>query len=383
METLGYITVASLLLVGAWMLWRNRRQVVPAVIASDGLFATGESRLKGYVGVGLLVHGLVIGLSLLQTRGCLHERPMGVVAGSGEKISQGQIATNLQKLLQQKIVQQEQQKQRRQITRESLLQVLREKEPEVEQNEKEQMQRAVDSVGIPGSVTQGTTAAGSPFGTRVGGELWLYRVKHSGANWDANPKALTVLLQEVAKAFPSLKVSDKQEVITLDDLPRHRGEFFPTLLFFTGTGDVDASDAEKKNLREYLQAGGLIVADSSGGNFEEQFKHFIRKVYGKGRMRPIEFDHDVFRGDKVLYQLSHGCPIYRAHGKQDDAEGLFDPDGRLVAFISPGDMGSAWASVAMGRSRTSVERAFQMGTNLVSWSMNTVHDNRKEEKPTK
>ena len=97
-------------------------------------------------------------------------------------------------------------------------------------------------------------------------------------------------------------------------------------------------------------------------------------------MRPIEFDHDVFRGDKVLYQLTHGCPIYRAHGKQSDAEGVFDESGRLMVFISPGDIGSAWASVALGQSRTSVERAFQMGTNLVSYSLQTVHDTREQKK---
>jgi hypothetical protein len=184
----------------------------------------------------------------------------------------------------------------------------------------------------------------------------------------------------VQKAFPGLKVSSRQEVISLGELPKHHGASFPTLLFFTGTGAVNANDAEKKNLRDYLLAGGLVVADSSGGNFGQNFRQFIRQVYGAGRIRPIELDHEVFRGDKVLYQLSHGCPIYRAHGRQDDAEGMFDADGRLMVFISPGDMGSAWASVAEGQSRAGVERAFQMGTNLVAWSLNTVHDRREEKK---
>ncbi len=380
MEIAGYIVASVLLVGGAWLLWRNRRAVrAPLGQSHASLIDAASTRLRGYVGIGLLIHGLVIGLSLLQLRGCVHERPMGAVAGPGDQIVQGQIATNLQQLL-QKQIEQQQQKQDRRITRDSLLQILKRERSEVSEDEQKQMQRAVDSVGIPDQLTRGASAAGSPFGTRVGGELWLYRVKHAGSNWDANPKALPVLLAEVKKAFPNLKVSSKQEVITLAELPKHQGEYFPSFLFFTGTGNVDASNEEKKNLREYLQSGGFIVADSSGGDFEEQFKRFIRQVYGKGRLRSIEFDHEIFRGEKVLYQLSHGCPIYRTHGKQDDAEGLFDPDGRLVAFISPGDLGSAWASVAMGRSRTGVERAFQMGTNLVSWSLNTVSDTRSPKK---
>lgn len=378
MEVFGYITAAFLLLAGTWMVWRNRGGMRRSTgLASVSVSDSGGRRLRGYVGVGLLVHALVIGASLFSTRGCLHERPLGVTTGAGTTISQGQIATNLQKLLEQKI--QKQKQERRQITRDSLLQVLREKRAEVIEDEQQQMQRAVDSVGVPSALTKGSTAAGSPFGTRAGGELWLYRVRHAGPGWDANPKALPVLLQEVGRAFPNLKVSSKQEVITLDELPKHRGKYFPTMLFFTGTGAVDANETQRRNLREYLDAGGLVVADSSGGDFEEQFKRFMRHVYGRGRLRSIEFDHEIFRGEKVLYQLTHGCPVYRSHGKQDDAEGVFDPEGRLIAFISPGDLGSAWASVALGRSRTSVERAFQMGTNLVSWSMNTVRDRREEE----
>lgn len=396
MELFGYITVSLLLLSGAVLLWRNRR------LLGVGSLHQPQRRLGGYTGLVLLLHGLVIGWSVVPTRGCLHERPMGVVNGSGDQIAKGsptaaapgpeaprkqaRVTTNLQQVMVQQQRQLQNDLRKRMISREGLLQIVRQNADDPGEDRPQALGRAIDSVaaagglGLPGGSGFGATAAGSPFGTRIGGELWLYRVRHSGENWDANPKALPVLLQEVKKAFPGLKVSSKQEVITLAELPKHRAEFFPSLLFFTGTGSVEGSDADKKNLRDYLQAGGLVVADSSGGNFEDSFKQFIRQATGRGRIRAIEFDHEVFRGDKVLYQLSHGCPIYRAHGKQDDAEGMFADDGRLMVFISPGDLGSAWASVAMGRSRTSVERAFQMGTNLVSWSLNTVHDRRAEKK---
>lgn len=380
MQIVGYITVATMLLSGGWLLWRNRRALRGGLDERFSRQERSAQRLRAYVGIGLLAHGLLIGLSILPHWSTLHERPLGVVGGQGETIAQGQIATNLQQIVHQEQVQRVEQQQRRNITRDSLLQILHEKRDDVAEDEQQARQRAVDSVGLPGGVGHGATAAGSPFGTRIGGELWLYRVKHDGDNWNANPKALPVLLREVQKAFPGLKVSSRQEVISLGELPKHRGASFPTLLFFTGTGAVNANDAEKKNLRDYLLAGGLVVADSSGGNFGQNFRQFIRQVYGAGRIRPIELDHEVFRGDKVLYQLSHGCPIYRAHGRQDDAEGMFDADGRLMVFISPGDMGSAWASVAEGQSRAGVERAFQMGTNLVAWSLNTVHDRREEKK---
>ena len=72
-----------------------------------GVLRRTPERTRGFVGIGLLVHGVVIGLSILPTRGCLHERPLGVPAGSGTTIAQGQIATNLQQYRQQEQQRQE------------------------------------------------------------------------------------------------------------------------------------------------------------------------------------------------------------------------------------------------------------------------------------
>ncbi len=373
MRWLGYIT-AALMVAGGIALWIRWR--LAARSPRRGLDA--HARLRGYVGVGLLGHGLVIAASLWTMRGCLHERPLGIPSGSGDEIHQGRIATNLAEVQKQELRRQ-QQRRARLMSRQTLLEVLRRQSVEVRPDEAQQLASAIDTLGLPTAIGHGQTAAGSPFGTRPGGVLWLYRLRHSGDNPDANPRALPVLLEEVRKALPGLKVSKREEVLSMSDLPRHRAQYFPTLLFITGTGRIEASREDRHNLRDYLEAGGFVVADSSGGNFEDQFKRFIRQVLPQGRLRTIELDQEVFRGPKVLYQLTGGCPVYRSHGRQDEAEGVFGPDGRLMVFISPGDMGSAWASVAMGRSRASVERAFQMGTNLVTWSLNTVHDRRGAE----
>ncbi len=231
-------------------------------------------------------------------------------------------------------------------------------------------------LGLPGGTGAGKTAAGSPFGNRVGAKLWLYRVKYDGDSWDANPAALPALLREVHKAL-NVPVSDSQQLIKLANLPNHKGANFPSLLFITGTDGVNASDTECKNLREYLTNGGLLVADSSGGSFEKQFTQFMHRVLPGSRFRNIEFDHPVFRGPMMPYQLTHGCPIYREHGS-NEARGLFAEDGRLMVFLSPGDMGSAWAVTQLGKKRGTVEMAFQMGTNVVAYSLLTVHDLREK-----
>ena len=123
----------------------------------------------------------------------------------------------------------------------------------------------------------------------------------------------------------------------------------------------------------------MLVGDSSGGDFERHFVEFVGQVLPGRRLRTLELDHDVYRGRFMPYKMSNGCPVYREHGSAE-AGGIESDDGRLMVFFSPGDMGSAWAVVSMGRGRASVEQSFQMGTNLVAYSLMTVRDLREQEK---
>jgi hypothetical protein len=365
-------------------------------------------RFRACMAVALLVHLLIFAPSFLNFS-CTHDRPKGLPGGSGDKIAKGTPqgaeggtgkgktkpkAQNTQPLkpveFRARVLAAEKQSRKKFLERlslDGLRQLLIAKnQREVRPDSAAQMQTAMDSMGATGldapgprgladGQGNGPTAAGSPFGTRIGAKLWLYRVKYSGGDWDANPKALPALLHEVKLAL-NLKDVGAEEVIKMSDLPKHRGDFMPSMLFMTGTGAIESTEAERKALRDYLLGGGFIVGDSSGGNFEHYFKHFIADVLPGKTFRPIEFDHDVYRGQYMHYKLAAGCPIYRDHGS-NEAKAIFDEDGRIMVFFSPGDMGSAWAVVDLGRKRGDVEASFQMGTNLVTYSLMTVQDKRK------
>jgi hypothetical protein len=375
------ITVLATLALGVAVMLHARAALrslarAPAGDTAMARDARRRARLRWYVGLALVLHASLLGLTLVEWGADLHEMPLGIPGGSGLDAAAGRMSTNLDRVVQHERHRREQERLSRRVTRDSLLQILQ-KRPELEMASLDAARRmAVDTVGVPSGVGRGQTAAGSPSGTRIGAKLYLYRVRHNGDNWDANPKALPVLLREV-KAAIGVEVASRQEVLTLDDLPRHRGKYMPCLLFMTGTGYMSATAAQRQNLRDYLTGGGFLVGDSSGGGFESSFVTLMREVLHDRPMRAIEFDHDVFRGAGMPYLLPRGCPVYREHG-HSAARGIFDKDGRLMVFISPGDMGSAWASVDYGRRRASVELAFQMGTNLVTYALLTVKDHREK-----
>lgn len=394
MNWTALVVVTAFLAAGAALVATARpvtAAVEPAAISSNVMARDSDRkrRFRKFLGVALFAHGAVLLMSILQVSGCQHERPLGILGGSGNQIAQGDISTNLRQVLQEESKRRKQEKGTRHVTRESLLRVMQRDRNELGESRDAQLRNVLDDnadaaaqggrIGLPGGKGSGSTAAGSPYGTVIGGKLWLYRLRHGGDDWDANPKALPMLLREVHKAL-GVEVASKQEVVTMSDLPSHGGKYMPTLLFMTGLGRVEANDRDRANLRDYLLNGGLLVADSSGGNFEQQFVGFIGRVLPDHRLRVIELDNEIYRGDDMPYQLPRGCPIYRNHGTSS-ARGIFDAkSGRLMVFLSPGDMGSAWASVELGRPRGAVELSFQMGTNLVAYGMLHTRDLREEKK---
>jgi hypothetical protein len=365
-------------------------------------------RFRICMAIAFLVHLLIFAPSFLRFS-CTHDRPLGLPGGSGDKIAKGtpngaqggtgkmgeaqkKKENKAQPLkaveFRQQVLAAEKQKRRRfmeNFSKDGLRQLLMSKnEEQVRPDSAAEAQTALDTAGSTGIESpgprglaqgegSGKTRAGSPSGTR-NGKLWLYRVKYSGGDWDANPKALRALLREVKLALDIKSVGDEEQ-IKLSDLPDHRGSRFPPMLFMTGTGGIETTEADRKALREFLLGGGFLVADSSGGDFEGQFKRFMAAVLPEKSFRSIEFDHEIYRGADMPYKMPAGCPIYRDHGSSE-AKAIFDDKNRIMVFFSPGDMGSAWSVVDLGRKRGDVEASFQMGTNLVNYGLGTV-DTRK------
>lgn len=404
MHWLTLIKVVCILAAGGGLMWRLGASGagIPAGTPGRPVFRTGiNRRLWTCISAALGIHLALVAPSLLQIGGCRHDRPLGIPGGSGDRIAKGKPDGTLggtqeskQAIIKARTIPESPAARRQaergrmqymqRISRDGLLQLLKSRDNgEVELNAASQLASTLDSVGAgdggPLGLAQGEgtgpTAAGSPWGSRIGAKLWLYRVKYLGGDWAANPQALPALLREV-NLVTNIPVANQQETITLADLAHHRGAYMPSMLFLSGTGHIAATEIDIKNLRDYLLGGGMLVADSSGGDFEARFTTFMSQVLPGRRMRTIEHDHEVYRGRYMPYKLPRGCPIYRDHGSPD-ARGIFAEDGRLMVFFSPGDLGSGWAVVDLGKKRGAVEQAFQMGTNLVLYSLMHVRDGRK------
>ena len=318
-------------------------------------------RTRRFTFYAVLLHVCLVLPSLISIGGgCLHEVPAGVPMGKGDKLTKGK---EMRIQIQKQVVR------RKRRVRQSPVSIYEMLKDEDLQQQKQVNAQFSDFAGVPGGIGEGACAAGSPRGTAVGGTLYFYRVKFDGPDWDANSNGVGPLMKEVLKAGLVKEISKRNNNVSLADLPKHSGKFFPALLYMTGTGAINANDQEVSNMRNYLLGGGMLFADVSGGSFDQAFRHFIRRVLPEYKLEAIEFDNEIYRGANMPYSMLHGCPIYRKHQGARAGQGIWIGP-RISVFYSSGDLGSAWASAGIFQTRRrDVEQAYRMGINIITYSL--------------
>jgi hypothetical protein len=84
------------------------------------------------------------------------------------------------------------------------------------------------------------------------------------------------------------------------------------MLIMTGEGAFTLPDAERKNLRQFVERGGFLLA-SAGCSSEEWDRSFRREmslVFPDHPLKPLEMSHPVFHTvhDIEKLEAKHGTP---------------------------------------------------------------------------
>jgi hypothetical protein len=125
-------------------------------------------------------------------------------------------------------------------------------------------------------------------------------------------------------------------------------------LYAVQVGEWGLTDAQAKEMREYLLRGGFFVADDFHGNFEwEMFQQRIQRVFPDRPIVDIEDTDAIFHtvydladryqvpGEAHLragYKSNNGAGARGAHWR-----GIYDDQGRIMVAISyNSDLGDAW-----------------------------------------
>ena len=192
-------------------------------------------------------------------------------------------------------------------------------------------------------------------------------LKYSG-NYNFRNSGLKKLLWEVSKRT-SIEVSF--DIIDID-LKNKKKLFKHPLLFLTGDTKFSLSRLEIKNLKNFLDFGGLLFIDSASdemnGAFNKSVDNLIKELYPKKRLKIAPREHVLYRTFNLLD---------RPYGRLDISSNFYilEEDNRVEVLYSKNDIIGAitvdnfsnWQYPVPNGDRTR-EMAYRTGINIVMYA---------------
>ena len=182
-----------------------------------------------------------------------------------------------------------------------------------------------------------------------------------GGDWYNDPDTLPNLVKylntTIDTDFSTIQAVVKPSDSALFDYP---------FIFMTGHGNIQFSERDVQNLRNYLLNGGFLYADDDYG-MDIAFRREIKKVLPERELVELPPNHPLF---SCYFKLPNGVPKIHEHdGKRPQAFGIFDATGRLmVLYTYETNISDAWTD-AHDPTPEMKKDAMQMGTNIFYYLM--------------
>lgn len=186
-------------------------------------------------------------------------------------------------------------------------------------------------------------------------------VKYSGGgDWYANPTSLPNLIQFCNQNIGT-KIEPKPVTVELSS----SSLFLYPFIHITGHGNIVFTEAEIRNLRNYLLGGGFLHIDDNYG-LDKYIRREIKRVFPELDFVEIGKEQAIF---KKPFAFPAGLPKIHEHdNKPPQAFGLFK-DGKLICLYTyESDLGNGWEDSEVHNDPKEVrDRALRMGANIVNY----------------
>ncbi|MCB0472130.1 MAG: DUF4159 domain-containing protein [Flavobacteriaceae bacterium] len=185
-------------------------------------------------------------------------------------------------------------------------------------------------------------------------------LKYSGGgDWYANPTSVPNLIR-----FCNQNIHTTLQEKPVPVEAGSKDIFNYPILFMTGHGNVYFSDADARNLREYLISGGFLeISDNYG--LDKYIRSELKKIFPETELQEIPYDHPIYHQH---YNFESIPKIHEHDGKKAQGFGIFY-EGRLVCYYDyESDLSDGWEDPQMHNDPQEIrEKALKMGANIVAY----------------
>ncbi|GAC1474763.1 MAG: DUF4159 domain-containing protein [Isosphaeraceae bacterium] len=184
----------------------------------------------------------------------------------------------------------------------------------------------------------------------------INKIRHApSADWNNDPDDVRNIVSFVSRDWKHLLTWQ----VVDPNVARVQDMLQAPILFLNGHQPPEFDDRGKKNLREYVEQGGFIFAESccSRAEFDRGFHRLMKEIFPEPefQLHPLAADHAVWRARHLLtpdihplWGIEHGC--------------------RTVVIYSPEDLSCYWNQSEANPSNTAVIRSLRVGQNVVDYA---------------
>jgi hypothetical protein len=184
----------------------------------------------------------------------------------------------------------------------------------------------------------------------------INKARHApGSDWDNDHDDIRNLVGVVSRDWNHLvtwQVVDPN-VAAVEDL------LMAPILYFNGHEAPQFTAAGKAKLRQYVEQGGLILAEACCGRseFDQGFRALMAEVFPEPEyeLKPLPEDHAVWRAKHTLtpdvhplWGIEHGC--------------------RTVVIYTPHDLSCGWHQLETQPDHPLVVKSVRVGQNIVDYA---------------
>ncbi|MEO0144403.1 MAG: DUF4159 domain-containing protein [candidate division WOR-3 bacterium] len=180
-----------------------------------------------------------------------------------------------------------------------------------------------------------------------------------GGDWYNDPEVIPNLVKFIKK-YVNIELDERQAIVK----PSSKDIFNYPIVYMTGHGNVYFSEADAKNLREYLERGGFLYVDDDYG-MDKYFRREIKKVFPDKELEEIPLNHPIFN---IYWKFDKLPKIHQHDGKPPKAYGIFIGDRLVLLYTYESNISDGWTD-RHGDPSEVQEIALKFGMNIVLYAL--------------